>query len=221
MPRVWCGVAAPFRLIEPQIKFWVAAMHLSPLSHILALSAPLLAPRQDLSDYPPCAQTCIANFISSTNCIAPGATAVSQNLCLCNDLPYLSAVAKCTYNECGSAILDDMAQISVSNCASTGTPSAFTVQQMIDEGLPSSAASAKSSSVARSDPTTSAAVPQGSPTAAIVVNGNGNTIGTSSGGNNCVDCNKNGGISQSDKIALGIGIGFGVPTVVIGIWGLW
>ncbi|PMD33222.1 hypothetical protein L207DRAFT_167981 [Hyaloscypha variabilis F] len=198
-------------------------MHLPSISHVLARAAPLLAPRQSLSfsDYPACAQSCLSYLSGSTNCITPGITATEANYCLCNDIPYLSAVAKCTYNNCGVSILDEMAQISVSNCASTGTPSALTVQEMIDEGLPSSVSSATSSTVARSESTTSAAAPESTQTASIIVNGNGNTVGTSSGGSNCVDCNKSGGISQSDKIALGIGIGFGIPSVIIGIVGIW
>lgn len=29
--------------------------------------------------------------------------------------------------------------------------------------------------------------------------------------------NRDGGLSMSDKIALGVGVGFGIPTVVIGV----
>jgi hypothetical protein len=112
-------------------------MHLSQLLRIFRLSPPLLATRQGFSDCPACAQICILNLISSTNCITNDDTGVSENLCLCKYIAYLSVVAKCTYDECGISILEDTAHVSVSNCALTETPSALTVQQMIDAGLPS------------------------------------------------------------------------------------
>ena len=61
----------------------------------------------------------------------------------------------------------------------------------------------------------------------VSINGQGGAGGTSGNGGNggqnnvCVNCQNSGGLSQSDKIAIGTSLGMGVPAIVIGIWGLW
>lgn len=50
-------------------------------------------------------------------------------------------------------------------------------------------------------------------------NGNGGTTCVNGGGGGGKSSSS--GLSQSDRIALGTGIGFGVPTVLIGILGLY
>ena len=110
-------------------------MHIPSLSSLM-LTTSILQPRQDISDYNTCAQVCISSLIASTGCITSIATQQQENYCLCNDAAYLEAVAKCTYASCGASILDNTAQVSVSNCAGTDTPSVLSAQDMINAGLP-------------------------------------------------------------------------------------
>jgi len=61
----------------------------------------------------------------------------------------------------------------------------------------------------------------------VSITGQGGAGGAAGNGGNggtntvCVNCKNTGGISQSDKIAIGTGLGMGLPAIVIGIWGLW
>ena len=121
---------------EEAIPPVVIVMHLLHLFSFLPLAGAVLQTRQDLSDYNTCAQVCISSLIGGTGCITTTSTAYEQNICLCNDATYLSAVAKCTYTSCGASILDNTAMVSVSNCAGTDTPSILSVQDMINAGLP-------------------------------------------------------------------------------------
>ena len=79
--------------------------------------------------------------------------------------------------------------------------------------------------------TTTPSTPQNTPGSTVIFNcGNSNNAtngGSGNGGTTCVNSGGTGGgtssssgISTSDKIALGTGIGFGIPTVIIGVLGI-
>jgi len=113
-------------------------MHLAPALSLL----PILHSRQDFSNYNTCAQSCLRTFFPSTGCTVPlgapnaGTAAAQLNLCLCNNANYLDSVAKCTFSSCGASVLQNTALTSMNNCAKTGTPSVFSVQEFVDAGNP-------------------------------------------------------------------------------------
>jgi hypothetical protein len=93
--------------------------------------------------------------------------------------------------------------------------------------LPSATIAGSTLSTATTNPST----PQNTPGSTVIFNcGNSNNAtndGSGNGGTTCVDGGGTGGetssssgISTSDKIALGTGIGFGIPAVAIGLWGI-
>ena len=114
------------------------SMHLLQLIQLLGLTARspvMLDARQavEFSNYVGCAQDCLQSNAENTNCLSYS-TVKEQSACLCVDSSFITASAQCIYTSCAYAIFEDSAYTIISNCQTTGTPSTFTLQEILNAG---------------------------------------------------------------------------------------
>ena len=164
----------------------------------------------DWSDYPTCAQPQLQDT-APIDCDYgdEGGGAVESNSCLCTDDNFLNAAALAIYNNCGCTDLVKSANAFISNCDETDTPAVLNTEEFVaagDGGLPTcSSGGTKSSSASDLSPTASAG---GQPSST--------GSGSQDGGNE-----SGGGTPESNKIALGVGIGVGLPGAIAGLIGIY
>jgi hypothetical protein len=175
---------------------------LRPLLVLLTLAITGLSQNLNTYHFPICAQSCVA-YVYPTGCV------LGDDSCTCINIPYLNEVAACIGLSCTAAGLDTSAAVFIYDCDASGTSFALSRDEFVAAGNGGAAASsfitvASPTSAMEAGPTASDAssmtTEKASETTKAVT-----PKQTQSGGV---------GLSTSDKIALGVGIGFGVPTTI-------
>lgn len=180
-------------------------------------------------DYGSCTQQVILPLFAASGCLCSSAS------CSCSDETYLFGVMAQVGACCTFAELNDTAQTSVDNCIQDGSPSIVSFGELLDAGKAATASDCTIAGLATqkpsptssrtSSPAFSSATLAGttespantafsSATSAVTTEAPTDPTSSPSGDNN-------GGYSTSDKIALGVGIGVGLPATIAAILTLW
>lgn len=158
--------------------------------------------------FPACAQFCAYN-IPTAGCVG------TDDACLCTNIPYLTSIAACIGLDCTAAGVSTSADVFIADCNTSGVTLAMSKAEFVAaaNGALSSAAPTRTTTVGEvasptdASPTTSQAASETTKT--TTTNAPQQTGSTG------------GGLSTSDKIALGVGIGFGIPAVIAAIATCW
>jgi hypothetical protein len=151
--------------------------------------------------YLSCPIVCIPQTTSSTcpdRCLEkysePFLCDTKETGCLCGDVDLLNDLAACIGSNCSPSELSRSANDIRTDCANEGEQMAISVQEFIDAGN------------------------EGDSNSEVTTAGDSVTVGTL----NLNAGNDSGtGLTKDHKIALGVGIGFGLPTLFLGVLGLW
>lgn len=195
----------------------------------------------NFSPYPLCAQTYLYQF-ASPKC-DQGNDDFNQlyltNNCLCNDATFLDASARGIYQNCGCAVLLQTANFMVNACTLSGVIPKYDAAQYIaaGDGGQSTCAdqSMTSSQRASQEATTSYVAPTSTyEPSEITTSASFRTVTTQSSapsaGTPQAGADDGSGQAQNasdesiwlqktaNRIALGVGLGLGIPTLLVGIW---
>lgn len=170
---------------------------------------------------------------------------MAANACICPSATFWQSSAQCIGRACGTFTLNTVWQVGASNCGQSNTPIGVTEQQFFRYGnlqassspslaTPTTAlTSSLSSEIPKIPPTSSHVSPVSSPTSELVdvlqkstaslqttfqTSATRNSlVSTPSQNSKPIDVNVVDGasFSRSDKIALGIGLGIGIPTLIL------
>lgn len=120
---------------------------MKPLTSLLVLSSSLLSPvlaagnpATFWSDYPPCEDACHQSVWSSQSCSLANSCSCAGCLCLadsclCETSSWLTAVAQCIGEQCGSAGVVDAAGIAEIACVNNGYPLVVPSASLVSIGL--------------------------------------------------------------------------------------
>lgn len=172
----------------------------------------LIAADYNFDVYPVCAQS-VLSASAPTDCDYGDITFEElqmTNQCLCSDTNFLTAAFKQIGSSCGCDDVTLSASTAIMDCDLTDTPAAESQQQLIAAGGCSAARAASSSVPAVQVTTTKSA-------GHVVIVTETPATGTTTSGSTST----NNDSPKSDDIALGVGIGIGVPTLLLGVLGLW
>jgi hypothetical protein len=193
---------------------------------LVGLSIPFtllsLIQAQDFSNYPSGSQACLQNAASASGCtVYPNP--INQNYCMCNNGGYwVLRVARCLYINDESDTTEVYNTMKY-NCASSGTPIGFTLDQFIEAGSSTSTLSSTISttstpvSTPASKPTSTPPSEPSSPStsthspASHITGTDPSPVAVHNTGSSTPS---KGGLSTADKIAIGIGVPVGFFTII-------
>lgn len=172
-----------------------------PIAVVLGVGVRSILASFNFAAYPSCTQ----NILYET---APNKCDYDDSIeatnCLCSDTTWLKDIAEKIQSTCSCAELNISASTLVYACSLMGTPSALSDHDIIAAGDCISGGGDDSSSAAP-------APSSGASNDANTASGN---MGTKSGGDNNDS-------PTSDRIALGVGIGIGLPTALLAAITVW
>lgn len=158
------------------------------------------------ADFGACTQQIILPLFESSGCSCP-----DSGGCLCYNNNFLFAVMAGVGSCCSNGEITNTAQIIIDDCNSDQTPALISFSELQDAGN-----AATSSSCALTGLKTAVSTAQGTatPVSGGTPTSSGNPASTGSAGDG-------GRYSTSDKIALGLGIGVGLPATIAALLTLW
>ena len=170
------------------------------VAYLLVFGAGQISASFDFYIYPICAQPILDSTAPSRCDYGQETTGevVEEVACLCSDASWLNNAASQIGGSCGCTDLIDSAKTLSSGCDAGGTPSALTADEFIAAGncSPENGGGAN-------DSTTN---PENTAPADTTTAGKSGDSSDS---------------PTSDRIALGVGIGIGVPTAILTAFGVW
>lgn len=156
------------------------------------------------SDYPTCEEQCHESVWASQQCSLENSCECDSgqmsaclclaDRCLCVTGSWLIAVAQCIGHQCGSAAVTDAATIVQHACIANGFSLAVSTSELVSVGLaaiPTTTTTTTASSSASSSSSSSSA----------------SSLPAQLDCNNC--------LTEDQKIALGVGLGVGLPSIII------
>ncbi|KAL9106883.1 MAG: hypothetical protein Q9227_008131 [Pyrenula ochraceoflavens] len=123
----------------------------------LALALSSFALAQDLSAYPSCSQTCLAEQTTKSSCYSSNTQLAQQVACLCKDPSYLSGTTKCVQAACSPADGQKAFQVGQGICQQAGVSPAQYSSLALGAGATAAAANPSASNGASNTTATGSA----------------------------------------------------------------
>lgn len=155
--------------------------------------------------WPSCAQPIWGSYTQYSVCNSY--VEIYRTICLCSDVNFLTGAARAVYNTCGEDDLRNTAEACDTTCQNNGAQMALTIDELVRRGEGSSSTTTSKSTTLKTSTTTSKS------TASTT-----STSTPTSGASRDTEEDDKGGFTTDQKIALGCGLGIGLPAALCSLW---